>query len=389
LYIAQGLPYGFFTIALPILLRQTGVSLTVISALGFLYLPWALKFLWAPYLDHRGSYKRWLLALQCAALLAAALLSQANLNSSYTVVIVAAFVFNMIAASQDVVTDGLAVRMIGVDERGLANGIQVGAYRVGMILGSGLLLWIFAKFNWPVMFVCMAALLGCTVLPVLFLHEPPRVKPVHAQLASSWLKRALAPGMLAFAGVLVMYRFGDALLSSLLGPFLVDQNLSIETIALMKGTVGSATSLLGAALGAWLTWAAGRRRALLIASLAQAGSFVLYLIAALSPANRELLWVATITEGILGTMATVALFTLMMDASDPEHAGTDYSLLASVIVAINGIAGFAGAFLADATGYAVTFTVAVALTVAGCIGAVLLLDRKPVPARLASAWRSR
>ena len=61
LYLAQGLPYGFFTQALPVLLREAGYSLKAISAMSLLYLPWALKFLWAPYLDHLGTRKQWLL----------------------------------------------------------------------------------------------------------------------------------------------------------------------------------------------------------------------------------------------------------------------------------------------------------------------------------------
>ncbi|MCK7473190.1 MAG: hypothetical protein MZV49_06060 [Rhodopseudomonas palustris] len=55
LYVAQGLPYGFFTQALPVLLRDAGLSLKAISATSLLFLPWALKFLWAPFVDHRGS----------------------------------------------------------------------------------------------------------------------------------------------------------------------------------------------------------------------------------------------------------------------------------------------------------------------------------------------
>ena len=43
-----------------------------------------------------------------------------------------------------------------------------------MIFGGGLLLWVFAKTGWDVMFLCMAALLAVTVLPVLALQEPPR-----------------------------------------------------------------------------------------------------------------------------------------------------------------------------------------------------------------------
>ncbi len=52
LYFAQGLPYGFFTQALPVVLRESGFSLIEISATGILFAPWALKFLWAPYVDH-------------------------------------------------------------------------------------------------------------------------------------------------------------------------------------------------------------------------------------------------------------------------------------------------------------------------------------------------
>ena len=58
LYIAQGLPYGFFTQALPVLMRENGASLKAISATSLLFLPWALKFLWAPMVDHVGTPAR-------------------------------------------------------------------------------------------------------------------------------------------------------------------------------------------------------------------------------------------------------------------------------------------------------------------------------------------
>src|SRR5512137_1738606 len=175
LYLAQGLPYGFFTQALPVLLRDAGYSLKAISATSLLFLPWALKFLWAPFVDHRGTRKSWLLPLQCAGVAGALLLSRIDLGTGLVVLLVAAFLFNLVAACQDIATDGLAVRILDPRERGLANGIQVGAYRIGMILGGGLLLWVFAKSGWATMFACMAALLALTVIPVLPLREPPRV----------------------------------------------------------------------------------------------------------------------------------------------------------------------------------------------------------------------
>jgi MFS family permease len=322
----------------------------------------------------------------------ALVMTQLKLDSGYILLFVAAFTFNLIAATQDIVTDGLAVRMLDTRELGLANAVQVGAYRVGMILGGGLLLWIFAHTSWTVMFVCMAVLLAATVLPVLTLREPPRpaseVRPTTPQLLFEWMQRLRTPGMLIMAALIFCYRFGDQMLTTLLVPFLIDQGLGLKDIALIKGTIGSGTSLLGAALGGWLAFSTGRRNALLISGVAQAASFTLYVAAALGAGGIELLWVATIVEGVIGTMATVALFTLMMDASDPEHAGTDYTLLACVVLVVGMIANLCGAVIADAFGYVAAFSTGAVLALLGCLALVRVLDRNPISERIASAWRA-
>lgn len=390
LYLAQGLPYGFFTQALPVLLREAGYSLKVISATSLLFLPWALKFLWAPFVDHRGTRKAWLLPLQLAAVGAALLLSQLEPGEGYLLLLAAAFAFNLIAACQDIAADGLAVRVLDVHERGLANGLQVGAYRVGMILGGGFLLWVFARSDWAVMFLCMAGLLALTVLPVLPLREPksgpPGPRPGWAALAQGWIGRLRVRGMLPFIALLCFYKFGDSMVAALVGPFLRDLGLSKEAIAVMKGTVGSATSLLGALAGGWLAFRAGRRRTLLACGLLQSLSLLFYVAAAAGFGGLGLLWAATVAEHLLGSMATVALFTLMMDASDPGHAGTDYTLLACAVVVAMGLASFTGAAVADAAGYATSFTMGFGLSLAGCLVLVRALDARRGPERLQPVW---
>ena len=390
LYMAQGLPFGFFTLALPVLLREAGYSLTQISLLSFVALPWVLKFLWAPVLDHTGTRRSWLLGFQFASIGGALLLTQADPSDGLTVLIIAAFAFNVLAASQDVITDGLAVRMLDTKERGLANAIQVGAYRFGMILGGGLLLSVFARTNWQVTFLCMAALLALTVLPTFFLKETTTAERANysaGELLIGWLRRLMQPGIVRFAAIIFLYRFGDQMVATLLGPFLLDQGMNKEAIALMKGTVGSATSLFGAVIGGWLAYSAGRRTAVLTSGIAQAASYTLYIVAALGMGGVSLLWVATICEGVIGTMATVALFTLMMDASDPEHAGTDYTLFASLVVVVGPIGNISGAAVADALGYAPAFTLGSILALAGTLMVVRMLDHKPAPARIEQVWR--
>ena len=392
LYVAQGLPYGFFTQALPVLLRDAGLSLKAISATSLLFLPWALKFLWAPFVDHWGTRKQWLLPLQLAAVAGALALTQVDLSRGYVAVLAAAFLFNLVAACQDVATDGLAVRMLETRERGLANGIQVGAYRIGMILGGGLLLWIFARTDWATMFACMAVLLAITVLPVLPLRESPRSTPASTdgavRVALGWAQRLRVPGMAGFVALICFYKFGDSMVAALVGPFMRDAGLSKEMIALMKGTVGSVASLGGAALGGWYAFRAGRRRALLICGLLQTASLLFYIAAAHGYGGLASFWAGSVAEHLFGGMATVALFTLMMDASDPEHAGTDYTLLACAIVFAMGFANFTGAVIADAVGYASTFVAGFVLSGVGCLVLVRSVDARRGPERLQPVWRT-
>lgn len=181
----------------------------------------------------------------------------------------------------------------------------------------------------------------------------------------AWWTRATAPGMRTCLVLVVCYRFGDQMISGLIAPFLHDQAIGTETVALMKGAAGSATSLLGAVLGGWWLMQVTRRQALLYAGCAQALTFLLYGLVALGHGGMNLLWTATLLEGLLSTLATVALFAWMMDAADPDHASADYTLMASVGVMVIGVAGVMGAALADALGYAPVFALGAGLCVLG------------------------
>ena len=320
----------------------------------------------------------------------AALLACADLADGYRLVFAALFVFNVLAAVQDIATDGLAVRMLDTAQRGLANGIQVGAYRIGMILGGGLLLFVFAKAGWSAMFLGMALILALTCLPVFWLREsaPAKTAPTR-RVWLEWITRLRMPGVGLFVLLICLYKFGDSMAATLVGPYLSDAGLSKEHIALLKGAIGSIMGLAGAALGGLVAYRFGRRTALLGCGLLQAGSLALYVAAAAGDGRVELIYSATIAEHLLGGMATVALFTLMMDASDRNHAGTDYTLYACAIVIATGISSFVGAALADALGYTVLFAVATLVALLGCLALVRAIDRGAGPDRLRVVWPTR
>ena len=144
LYIAQGLPFGFFMQSLPTLLRKEGANLETIGFGVILALPWAFKFLWAPALDKFATRKFWivtanLLAVTCMLGLSIMDLSQL-VNERVFILFGGFFLMNLFSSTQDIATDGLAVNQLKENERGIGNGIQVAGYRTGMIIGGGMLL---------------------------------------------------------------------------------------------------------------------------------------------------------------------------------------------------------------------------------------------------------
>ncbi|UYP19980.1 MFS transporter [Rhodococcus sp. Z13] len=394
LYFAQGLPYGFFTQALPVVLREEGLSLTAISATGILFAPWALKFLWAPYVDRYGTRRQWLLTLQLAASAVALVLACLDLSTGLTLLLVGIAVVNAISATQDVATDGLAVQLLGPQQRGLGNGIQVGAYRIGMIVGGGALLWLFSLAGWRSLFLAMAVLLLLTTIPVWTLRQTAtrgtsQPAPARgAKLSVEWWARLRRPGMIAFILLIGGFKFGDSMGSAMVGPFMSDAGLTLGQIALVKGVLSSVGALAGAALGGWLCFHWGRRTALLIGGVTQTASIVLYVVAALGYGGFGTIVSASLAEHVLGGAATVAVFTLMMDASDRDHAGSDYTLLACAVVVVQGIAGVAAGVVGDAFGYPVLFGTSFVLSGIGCAVLLLAMDRGQGPVGVHRVWRT-
>ncbi len=153
------------------LLRKQGMALPLIGLTQLLMLPWALKFLWAPLVDgvrapRLGRRRAVIVPLQLATAAVLAALALAATPGAMDAMLVAVLLVNLCAATQDIATDGLAVEVLEPAERGLGNALQLGAYRLGMILGGGFMLIVFDRAGWTAAFVVMAALVLATTVPI-------------------------------------------------------------------------------------------------------------------------------------------------------------------------------------------------------------------------------
>jgi MFS family permease len=279
------------------------------------------------------------------------------------------FLVNLFAATQDIATDGLAVRSLSFAERGLGNGVQVAGYRIGLVIGGGLLLYLIGTWDWQLAFLLLAAVLALLTLPVLRFREPPPLPPAPAgelpylRIFTSFFAR---PGLRGWLVVLVTYKIGESLGSAMVKPMLVDMGLDLKQIGLMVSLVGSLATLAGALLGGWLTARLGRARAIIGFGALQALGVALY---AWLPwwhgqghaLPLELIYTVNAVEHFVSGMAMAALLTAVMDLARAEHAAADFTVQVSILAIFGGSFYLVAGVVAEALGYTGYFLVSGAL----------------------------
>lgn len=379
LYLAQGMPYGFFSQFLPAMLRAQGVSLEGVGLASLLALPWALKFVWAPLVDRHGlarfGHRRsWIVPLQLLTVITLLALATVEPTVDLQAMLLGVLVLNFLASTQDIATDGLAVTILAPDERGLGNGVQVAAYRLGMILCGGVLLILYPWLGWTRVCQCMAGAIALTTLPIAAFREPPPEQAERPGLAAfaEFFRR---PGTWSWLAAIAAFKLGEAFGVGMLRPFLIDVGLGLADIGWLTGTAGFLASLVGAMVGGWFVASYGRYRCLFVFAAVQALAVASYAIAAAGAREGWVLYALCTFEHFSSGMATAALFTMMMDASRPRTAGTDYTIQASVVVLATGIGASLSGFSAAELGYTQHFLVAAGLCALGALPAVLHYEK--------------
>ncbi|MEW6647499.1 MAG: MFS transporter [Pseudomonadota bacterium] len=199
LYFAEGFPLGMFFDVFPVHFRQQGVNLSEIGFLSLLGLAWTLKFLWAPAVDHYRHHRRWMGVVDLG--MGAVMLALAIHAGFGPWTWVAIGVFTLLSATNDIAIDGYTIELLDKRELGLANGLRIGFYRVGM-LTAGFVLILSDYLGWAGTY--LAAALLFILLAFVCQRAPQERAPgrVHGLTLRAEL-RGLLVHPLPFGGVLL------------------------------------------------------------------------------------------------------------------------------------------------------------------------------------------
>lgn len=379
LYVTQALPIGLFERAFPILLYREGISLQNAGLVRLVLLPWALKFLWAPWVDRIGSArfgmrKSWIVPLQLAAagitlsMLAADLHALTDpAGSTLRWILLAVLLLNFLCATQDIATDGLAYKLLRYADRGPGNGLQAAGYQLGLVLGGGLMLLLFAYLGWQGILLVLAALMLLPLAILIPYPEPAAVaQPQHVTGLAVVKGFFRQPGMGKWALLLCAYLLGNSWAFAVYRLFLVDAGLANNEIFLMLDVVGVLVGAAGAIVGGLLLRTYSRPALFMGALVLVLFCLALYVIPALGYKNIAVLYAAGIANKLAGGVAGAALFTIMMDKCRPAHAGTDFTLQQCLFNLATITAAFSGA-LAGRVGYAAFFAVCICMAAAAFV----------------------
>ncbi|MGB8297646.1 MAG: MFS transporter [Polyangia bacterium] len=336
LYFAQGVPWGFFTVAIVLRLTSLGVSPTGLGDLMFVAsLPWAGKPVIGLLVDRLsfgrlGRRRPFILLAEVGMALTLLAMAFANPLADRSMFLALLFLHNLLAAAQDVGTDALAIDLLAENERSRANGIMSAGKFAGVVLGGQGLLWVANAAGWPAAFGLAVALLLVPATLVLGVRESPR--PAQRPRLLGLTLRAFSTRVVLLAvAFALLVDVADSLTFPLSYPLFRNQlgfsEQQVASLATLGGIVGALGSLLGGALGDRL----GCRRTLLGACLGVAGLNLAFSACRGLWGHFPVLLTFTIVEGMMAGVANATTMALFMDLTNPRVAATHFQIYMALL----------------------------------------------------------
>lgn len=372
LYLSQGVPMGLAFVALPAILRSFGTSPEMIGLLGVVILPWAIKFIWAPYVDRLkggpfGPRRSWIIPTQilCGLLFFILALFVSQSVSGVPFIIAIIFVINTVSATQDIATDGLAVDCFKGKQIARVNGWQIAAFTIGMALGGSVTLLLYDNGGWHLAFFTLGIIMLAPVFLTFFVKEPRVAALEHestpknkATLRQTWRR----PGAIAMILVAALFQSAHAMINAMSGPFFVDAGLSLSEIGTLAGAAMTVFAVIGALTGSYIAARIGAHLTAMIAGTIAALTLTLWLWPAQTMAltfHQALFITACISIFVFAAYA--AFFTVFMQWASPNQAGTDFTVLQCTETFFGGLAAMLAGQLVGLLGFYAFFFITTAI----------------------------
>lgn len=366
LYFAEGVPMITVSVVAALMYKNLGVSNTDIALYtGSLYLPWSIKFAWAPLLEMFKTKRHWVIGTEFAmALMLAGVAMALPLPSFMGVTLAFFWVTGFLSATQDIAADGSYMAVTTAKEQSTWVGVQGFCWNAGRIVASGFLVtltgYLFDKklagatgaaaiqgawqYSWMVVMGLLAALmalLGTWHLKLLPADQRATTPPKGLQeglkeFVVVWVDLFKKPGILLSMGFILLYRSGEGFIEKIAPLFMLDPvakgglGLSNQVLGNINGTFGSLGFMFGTLLGGMFAAKLTLKRSMIPLALAMNIPHVCYVILSSSHAPSHVFVATMVTIEKFGYgFGFVAVILYMMQQLAPGKYRTAHYAIAT------------------------------------------------------------
>ncbi len=382
LYIAQAVPMSFFSTALQVLMREQAFSLTTISLLQLIKVPWILKFLWSPLVDRQcmsvKDYKRWIISSEvvyAVLILGAGLL---NLETNIQLIIVLVFLSLIASATQDIATDALAILCTHKEQKSFVNSMQSMGSFGGSLLGSGVLLIVLHHYGWNLVTQCLSVFVLLAILPLILNKKIALVRPKEKSQRAKWTdfiwffnQRKVYPQII----FLLLYYASIMGLLSVVRPYMVDLGYNMKEIGVLNGIVGISAAMVVSYPASMLIRRFGIERVKILFAVFILIATVYFTMISFSSPTKPWLIGGIMFLWMCYGMGTVVVYTSSMFIVRQGREGTDFTIQI-VITHISGLSmALISGNIADRLGYHGLFCIEAVIAAVSLLYVIVLFKR--------------
>lgn len=377
--ISSGMPLNLINKDLQAWMTVENVSLATVGAVSLLSLPYSFKWLWAPLLDRYvppffGRRRGWIVIAQALLMVATFWMSLHDPQRALFIIFVNAVVIAFLSATQDVVLDAYRTDVLSDREMGAGAALFTLGYRIALLITAGFAFMLADKLSWPTVYVLMAALFIPLMITTWRSPEPRLQVPAPKSLGEAVVKpfqdfftRAGAMRAVIVLIFIVIYKLPEYLAQNMATPFLLKLGFSQAEIGATQGVIGLIAVIVGALAGGAAVAKIGINKSLWSFAILGAASNLMFYLLAHAGQNHTLLVLAVIVENFCLGLVNGVFVAFLMSMCNVQFSATQYALLSSLMGASRDILVSPAGKIAEITGFATFFLLALAMVIPGLL----------------------
>ena len=364
---------------IPAWLRSSEISLVDIGLFSLVGLPYAWKFVWAPFLDRwalpLGLRRGWMLLTQVLLIACIGALGYIDPRHDMAWVVALAGAIALFSATQDIAIDAYRRELLPDSELGLGNSVHVQAYRIAGLVPGSLSLILADQMSWGSGFWITAGFMTIGIALTLSISEPQRAPPrqlgFKATITEPFQEYIARRGGGRDLGLIllfmVVYKLGDNMATALAMPFYLDLGFSMTEIGWVAKHAALWPSIFGGLLGGLWMIKLGINRSLWIFGAIQMISIPGFAILAMAGPQLWLLATVIAFEYLGVGLGTAALTAFIARESSKTFAATQFALFTALTALPRSLANASTGWMVEALGWVLFFMLCATLALPGLI----------------------